>query len=258
MRRKKEHHEEHVDETWLIPYADMLTLLLALFIVMFAMSKVDAEKMKAVSGAFNAVFSGGTGVLEPDSKTEIPITPPDGYVPVDPSGGSGLTGAELEESTMQGIKDSLEKELAKRGYGDKVGIELTGGGLDISIQDTVLFKSGDAAITGGVNPLLTQIAQLLQGLGDNDIRIVGHTDNVPIRNSTFKSNWELSSSRAITVMNFMVQSGGLNEKKLSIQAYAEFKPKHSNEDEAGRAKNRRVEIFIARKYAAPSKEVKVQ
>lgn len=241
MSNKKIHHEEHVDETWLIPYADMLTLLLALFIVMFAMSQVDKEKFKKVSEQFNVIFSGGSGVVSEAGSVSVPL---------EESAASG--GAALEENKMQDIKEILEQEIEGKGYSDKVKVELNEGGLEISIQDVVLFKSGDANVLNSVSPLLLQISKMLNSL-DNDIRIVGHTDNIPINNERFHSNWELSSMRAINVMNFMVNPGGMNPGKLSIQAYAEQMPKFDNSTEEGRAKNRRVEIFIVRKYPTANK-----
>lgn len=247
MVKKKEHHEEHTDETWLIPYADMLTLLLALFIVMFAMSQIDKEKLQKVSGEFNVIFSGSTGLME--------------------NGGSatglsneevveGLSKPEVEENQMEKVKDMLQKEIGSEGYSDNVKVELNEGGLEISIQDVVLFNSGDAKVLKASTPFLLEISKIVGGL-DNHIKIVGHTDNMPIHNKNFHSNWELSSMRAINVMNFMSESGGVKQEKMSIEAYAEYMPKFDNSTEEGRAKNRRVEIFIARKYLASDKEKEV-
>lgn len=94
---------------------------------------------------------------------------------------------------------------------------------------------------------------MLNGL-NNNIIIAGHSDNVPIHNEKFRSNWDLSATRAINVMNFMVENGGINPDNFSIQAYGEYKPKYDNSTEEGRARNRRVEIFIARKYQLDSKD----
>lgn len=236
MGKKKEHHEEHVDETWLIPYADMLTLLLALFIVMFAMSKVDQEKLKSMGAQFNVIFSGGSGVLESDSGSNVSLE-------------EVISNTTLEENKMNEMKQMLEEEISDGGYADKVKVELNNEGLNIAIQDVVLFNSGDVKILDGVTPLLTQVSKMLKGL-DNEIKVVGHTDNIPISNDKFRSNWDLSAIRAINVMNFMVDSGGISPNKLSIQAYGEYMPKYDNSTEEGRAKNRRVEIFIVRKYPA--------
>ncbi len=249
MRKKKEHHEEHADESWLLPYSDVLTLLLALFIVMFAMSQTDKVKLKAMGEQFNIIFAGGSGTLEKDGSSIIPM---------EQSGTSGTSGAAsstaagdsntaIEEDKMTAIKKMLEQEIGKEGYSDKVKVELNNDGLEIAIQDVVLFNSGEADVLKGVSPLISKITNMLHEL-DNQIKIVGHTDNIPINNGKFKSNWDLSAMRAINVMNFMTSSGGINQDKVSIQAYAEHMPKFTNDTEAGRAKNRRVEIIVVRKY----------
>lgn len=239
-KNKKQHHEEHVDETWLIPYSDMLTLLLALFIVMFAMSKVDNEKLKKVGSEFNAIFSSGRGVLNEEGSQIIEQAEPE-IVPDNV----------IEDNKMKEIMGNLQNEIGSSGYSDKVKVELNEGGLEISIQDVLLFNSGDAAVLNEVTPLLMKISQMVKNL-DNDIKVVGHTDNVPIHTSKFPSNWELSAMRAINVMNFMVDTGEVNPKKLSVQAYGEQMPKFDNSTKDGRAKNRRVEIFIVRKYSMPT------
>lgn len=244
MKKKKEHHEEHMDETWLIPYSDMLVLLLALFIVMFSMSQVDKEKFKKVSEQFNVIFSdSGTGSQE-GSGTSISL---------DNSSTSEVSNTITEQDTINEFKRMLEQEIESEGYADKVKVELDKEGLQISIQDAILFNSGDAEVLKKVTPLLLQISKMLKGL-DNNIRIVGHTDNIPIKNEKFRSNWDLSAARAINVMNFMVDSGGMNPEKLSIQAYGQYMPKYNNSTEEGRAKNRRVEIFIVRKYPLNTEE----
>lgn len=256
MHKKKQHHEEHPDETWLIPYADMLTLLLALFIVMFAMSKVDQEKMEKLAEQFSVIFSGGSGFMEKEGNS---------FIPMDKKGVSNNTAiptstakatdskkskASIEDDQMNDIKKSIEKEINKKGYADNVKLVLNGEGLEVSIQDVVLFNSGDAEIKKDVYPLLLEITKIIMNL-DNSIRIVGHTDNIPIKTSKFRSNWDLSAFRAINVMNFMIDKGKMSSKRLSIQAYGEYKPKFDNSTADGRAKNRRVEIFIVRNYPLP-------
>ena len=238
MRKKKEHHEEHVDEAWLLPYSDMLTLLLALFIVMFAMGQTDEAKFKAMAKEFNVIFSGGTGMMQNDGSS---------MVPMETTGGPGKSDAEVEEDTMAKVKDMLEQEIKQEGYVDKIKVDLNAEGLEITIQDVALFNSGDAEVIKDVSPILTKISGMLNGL-DNKIRVVGHTDNVPINNGNFRSNWELSAMRAINVMNYMVSTGQISQANVSIEAYGEQMPKYSNSTEDGKAKNRRVEICVVRKY----------
>lgn len=235
MSKKKQHHEEHVDEAWLLPYSDMLTLLLALFIVMFALGQTDKAKFTAMAKEFNVIFAGGSGVMHADGKSVVPME------------NSGVSDSQLEDDKMSQIKEMLEKEIKEEGYTDKIKVDLNGEGLGISIQDVVLFNSGEADVLKDVSPVILKISNMLHGL-DNQIKVAGYTDNVPISNGKFRSNWDLSAMRAINVMNYMVSSGGINEDKVSIQAYGEHMPKTTNSTEQGKAQNRRVEIFVVRKY----------
>ncbi|OOM78493.1 motility protein B [Clostridium puniceum] len=245
MSKKKQHHEEHVDEAWLLPYSDMLTLLLALFIVMFAMGQTDQAKLQAMSKSFNVIFSGGSGVMMQDGSS---------MVPMDGEGGQAeVYNAKTEEDKMTEIKKMLEQEIGKEGYSDKVKVNLTSEGLEIAIQDAVLFRSGEAEIMNDVSPLLSKLSTMLHDL-DNKVKIVGHTDNVPISNGKFRSNWDLSAMRAINVMNYMVTSTGITADRASIEAHGEYMPKYDNSTEDGRAKNRRVEIIVIRKYPTEEKK----
>jgi len=246
MSRKKQHHEEHVDETWLLPYSDMLTLLLALFIVMFAMSKVDTQKFKQMSQQLNVILQGGSGVLKDNGGGS------GNNLLVDSASSSDEKNGIVEQDKMAVMKNILEQEIKEKGYEDKVKVDLDGEGLTISIQDTVIFNSGDADILSNFNPVLIHISDMIKDL-DNEIRISGHTDNVPINNKKFRSNWDLSYMRASNVMSFMVNAGHVTPNKFSIQAYGEYKPKYDNSTEDGKAKNRRVDILIVRKYALSTK-----
>lgn len=237
MSKKKQHHEEHVDEAWLLPYSDMLTLLLALFIVMFAMGQTDKQKLQAMSQQFNIIFAGGKGVMKNDGQSSISMP----------------SNTEIEDAKMSEIKKTLEDEISQEGYSDKVKVDVNSDGLEISIQDVVLFNTGEADVKNNLSPLLLQISNMIKGL-DNEIKVVGYTDNVPIKNDKFQSNWELSSMRAINVMNFMVDLGKIQADKVSIQAYGEYKPKFDNTTEQGRAKNRRVEIVVVRQYPVDTQE----
>lgn len=244
MRKKKKNHEEHMDETWLLPYSDMLTLLVALFIAMFAMSQVDNEKFNNLAKEFNIIFAGGSGINEGDGKSIVSMEGTDE---------SEISESQIEDTKMTEIKKNLEKEIEQDGYGDRIKIDLNGEGLEIAIQDVVLFDSGDAEVLSGVAPILLKISNMLKEL-DNQIRVVGYTDNVPISNNKFHSNWDLSAARAINVMDFMVSYGEIKEENVSIQAYGQYKPKTSNDTEEGKAKNRRVEIYVVRNFPVDEEE----
>lgn len=242
MKKKKQHHEEHVDESWLLPYSDMMTLLLALFIVMFAMSKVDNQKMAQMSQQFNVIFSGSNTVVKGSGGNDNSIKPDT------ESSKANENNSVVEQDKMAAMKVELEQEIKNQGYADKVKVDLNGDGLNITIQDTVIFNSGNADILPAFDPVLNQISSMMKSV-DNEIRISGHTDNVPISNREFRSNWDLSYKRALNVMSYIVNIGQANPNKFSIQAYGEYRPKYDNLTEDGRAKNRRVEILIVRKYS---------
>ncbi|HEX2954437.1 MAG TPA: flagellar motor protein MotB [Bacillota bacterium] len=250
MSGRKKHYEERADETWLLPYSDLLTLLLALFIVMFAMGNLDKEKFKQISEKFNVIFAGGNGFVG-NGQTGAPIQLPGG-------GGKSVTPNKhtVEERKMLEMKEGIEEEIYNSGYSDKIKVNLTREGLEISIQEVVLFNSGEARILENVTHLLLQIAKILNGL-DNQIVIAGHTDNVPIRTREFSSNWVLSAMRAINVMEFLTAQGGLEPERFSIQGYSQYSPKYDNATEDGRAKNRRVEIFLIRKYPLTPKNAEI-
>ncbi|MFA5536234.1 MAG: flagellar motor protein MotB [Bacillota bacterium] len=242
MAGKKVHQDEHADETWLLPYADLLTLLLALFIVMFAISNVDKEKFEKLSEQFGAIFAGTGGIMEEGGSTII-LVPDLGSLIAETEADNSL----IEEDNMVAIKETIEGEIEKHAFSDRVKVALDKEGLEIAIQDIVLFNPGEAKILTSVHPLLLQIAKTLNNL-DNKIKVVGHTDNIPIRTEKYESNWELSAMRSINVMNFMVEKGGLEPWRFSIEGFGEYSPKYDNSTEGGRAKNRRVEILLIRKY----------
>lgn len=254
-RKKKQHHEEHVDESWLLPYADLLTLLLALFIVLFSMSSVDAQKFQKLSKAFNDVFSGGTGVFEfPSPMPEGQMQSTDA-VSEKPSKDLEEMAAldELEKEKMKQAADQEElAELQQRvnafienqNLADKLETSLTTEGLLVSIRDNVLFGSGSAEVREQDLKVAGEIAGLLIMDPPRNIIISGHTDNVPIRNSNFESNWELSVMRAVNFMKIILKNDQLDPKWFSAKGFGEFQPVAGNDTKEGRAKNRRVEILI--------------
>jgi chemotaxis protein MotB len=265
-----EEHEEHVNhEAWVIPYADLLTLLMAMFIALFAMSSVDKDKFKELSIGFNEALGGGkltTGVFAPEGDSTL--------APGDGSGGSsgssqtngGAVGpadqattnslaslleaqARLqtfkatERENLQEVQERLEGAAAEKGLGGKLKFDLLDDGLHVTIvTDEVLFDSGKAAIQPDGEALLALIAQVLADV-ENPILIGGHTDDVPIDTVQFPSNWELSGGRASAVLRFLADHG-LAGADLQATGYADTRPIESNDTEAGRAKNRRVEILI--------------
>lgn len=243
--RNKKKKEEHIDETWLIPYADMLTLLLALFIVLFAVSTVDAAKFEEMANSFKSAFNGGTGALDytsppaPIEKTSIP-TAERSLTPVDDKPEeSALDWMQLEE-----IKKKIDAYIEEKNLSSSLQTTLTESGLIITILDNALFDSGSAAVKEDGKVLAKEISQLLITDPPRNIIIAGHTDNVPIKNSDFASNWELSAHRSINFMNLLLENDKLDPQKFSQAGYGKYHPVASNDTAKGRAKNRRVEVKI--------------
>ena len=232
MTRKKKHakHEEHMDESWLLPYADLLTLLLALFIVLFSMSKVDAEKFKQLASSFSSEFTGGKGVLEEESPIEPIETPQESQ---------GVEMKNLEE-----VQEKISNYIADNDLKSKFKTELTDEGLRVSILNDVLFDKSSAIVRKQDEEFVQEVSKLLIMDSPRSIVISGHTDTMPINNEDFASNWELSVMRAINFMKLLMKNDQLDPKMFSAKGYGEYKPIATNETEEGKQKNRRVELLI--------------
>ena len=243
MARKKhaKPHEEEAGEAWLLPYSDLMTLLLALFIALFAMSQTDSSKMQALAQAFTAAFNmGGPSFFSGMGPSmSMPSTPS--------SGAESSNSAYMEENeNLREAQEKLEQYIKENNLEDQVSTELTEDGLMIRLKEKALFASGSASLQGQAEQIVPVIASLLASLPER-VTISGHTDNVPISTAQFPSNWELSSSRAVNLMRgLMGAQPSLNPARFSALGYSEYRPIASNDTEEGRAQNRRVEVFIAR------------
>lgn len=249
MARRKKHkkHEEHIDESWLLPYADILTLLLALFIVLFSMSSIDAVKFQQLSKAFNDVFVGGTGVMEftspmnqGENSTE---SDKEGYLIGDQNSKGNL--GEKDQKELSELQARVNQYIEKNQLDDKLETSLTGEGLLVSIRDNVLFESGSAEVRKEDKQFAREIAELIVMDPPRSIIISGHSDNVPISTSKFESNWDLSVMRSVNFMKILLEHKDLDPEWFSAKGYGEFKPIATNSTAEGRAKNRRVEILIS-------------
>lgn len=243
MAKREKHQEdmEKINESWLIPYSDILTLLLALFIVLFSMTAIDAQKFNAVSKIFGDIFHGGTGILDfsaPERNTEI---------------GEKETPTNLKElgidpdklKKLQEIQKKTEAFIQRRDLENQLQTSLSDEGLLIRINDSVLFDSGSATVRKEDIPIAKEISELLVSDPPRKVVISGHTDNVPIHNSQFASNWELSVMRAVNFMKIILENKKLDPKMFSAKGYGEYQPIASNATEEGRQKNRRVEVLIS-------------
>ncbi|MCQ6275198.1 flagellar motor protein MotB [Bacillus sp. V3B] len=257
-RRKKKHHEEHIDESWLLPYSDLLTLLVALFIVLFASSAIDSQKFESLSNAFNAELNGGTGVFNfPSPIPEVDVGETDEQEEEtdkqeeetedkeDSESIPEYTAEQLAEfERVKEIQERINVYIEENGLGNQLETSLTFEGLSITIRDNVLFAPGSADVRQEDIIIANEISKLLEMDIPRSIIVSGHTDNVPMNNAEFGSNWELSVMRAVNFMKILLKNENLHPELFSSRGNGEFQPIASNDTAEGRSQNRRVEILI--------------
>jgi len=215
---------------WLLSYADMITLLMAVFIMMYSMSLLDIAKFQnfaaSAKGAFGA-FEGGAERISPVGE-------------LSPTGGEKPFGLETGLAEVKAF-------VQAQGLGESVSVRLTEEGLQIIMTDPVLFDLGRADLHPKAYPILDEIASIIKKLPGHQVRVEGHTDNLPISTPEFPSNWELSTRRAVNVLRYFVERHRIEPWRISAVGYGEFRPRYPNTTPRGRALNRRVEIVVLRK-----------
>jgi chemotaxis protein MotB len=233
LRRKKREEDKENLERWLLTYADLITLLLAFFIILYVFSKQDSKRYEAMTMQLKAIFSGGTGVVDE----------------------GGRTGAQVLEGNVEGpsnveIRRQLEAQINSMsqtdGQENNISVITDERGIVISIMDKAFYDTGKADLKDRARDTLSRIAPVIKTL-PNEIRIEGHTDNVPINTAEFKSNWELSVRRATEVVQYLIEKGGISPKRISAAGYGEYRPVAANDTDTNRAMNRRIEIIVVNK-----------
>lgn len=242
MSRKRRTKDDKVDDSWLLPYADMLTLLLALFIVLFAMSEVDVKRFEQLAYIFETEFVGGAGIVE-DGLTLVPEEHPDHDI-VDDNDKEEDTLIKLELEELQAMKQNIDNYITTNSLTDTLGTKLTGEGLLITVRTDITFDSGSARVKTEARDIAEEIASFLSTDPPHEIVVSGHADDRPVHNKEFASNWELSSMRAIQFMYLLLNDSGIDPKWFSAKGYGEYRPVVPNTSEANRAINRRVEVLI--------------
>jgi chemotaxis protein MotB len=260
MARKKK-HEDHVNhEAWAIPYGDLVTLLFALFTVMYAMSSVNEGKFRVLSDAMIAAFNGAPksmrpvnmGEPEPGKGGEKPL------VGITPTALIKIKGQDspLQMPTVQSeipgslIRMEREVQEAMRALIDAklITVKRESMWLEIEINTDILFPSGSGAFSSLAEPVLNKLAEVLKPF-PNPIRVEGHTDDRPIHTSAFPSNWELSAARAASVVHQFTQEG-IDPLRLEIVGFGEFHPRQPNASAEGRNANRRVAVLVLEAVSA--------
>ncbi len=272
-RRRSAHHEaEHEnEERWLLTYADMITLLMTLFMVLFAISSVNTTKLELLSKSLTEaisgkIVSGGASIQESGATDKTEVASPEPPIPaIQPlvkaeSTASGTTkvaasasstnAAIHEEQDFRALKRKIDAYARQHGLASKLETMVTRRGLVIRLlTDHVLFASGSARLEPGSTALLATISRLLVTEVRHPITVEGHTDNRPISSSQFPTNWELSTARATQVVRFFI-GHGVASRRLQAAGDAAQRPIASNSSVPGRSRNRRVEIVLTRLNAS--------
>ncbi len=250
MARKKK-PEEHVNhERWLVSYADFITLLFAFFVVMYSISSVNEGKYRVLSDSISSAFNPSAAGLP--IKLNNPLKPPivsRSAIPSLESGNTqnlsvygGVEASREDKINLRKIASRISKDLSPLIDNKMVKVKKNDLWIEIEIKSSILFSSGSAVLQAKARPVLRDIAKVLSDFS-NSIQVEGFTDNVPINTEYFKSNWELSASRAANVVHLFSRSG-VKPSRLSAVGYGEFKPVANNLTVKGRQANRRVKIIV--------------
>jgi chemotaxis protein MotB len=248
MSRRKRHEEHENHERWAIPYGDLVTLLLAFFVVMYSISQVSEGKYKILSDSLNAAFRGTPTTVLPiqvGEKAATTIASPIVQLP-----------NELKSMALRQLAEQAEKAMAPLIVQGLVDVVRGNGRLSIAIRSDILFASGSSVLSVDAQPVIQLLGQVLSNF-PVDIRVEGHTDNVPVASTQFPSNWELSAARAISVVHLLV-ADGIAPGRLSAVGYGEFRPALPNATPDGRNANRRVVLSVETPDTDPGQAAPVE
>lgn len=247
-------HPEHVNlERWLVSYADFITLLFAFFVIMYAISRADIAKFKAVSESLKAAFAGEmvdqTGKSGGKSLNQFETEIPSGGLVLDmPAGKMNIQSPDYED--LKRVADILEEsvsyELGASDFAEKVQITYDDRGLVVRLSAKDFYLQGSAEVKQDALPVLNQMAKVLKTVRRH-IRIEGHTDTGKITSEFYPSNWELSTARAAWLVRYLIKKFDYDPRLLEAAGFAEFRPVAENDTPRGRSRNRRVEIVVLSK-----------
>ena len=257
MRRRKRRPSHVSHDRWLVSYADFITLMFAFFVVLYASSQVDKRKVGrlalAIQVAFQemGVFQASTTEVPIDLATPMPFSIAQGIENTERTASlgriasrpDGPLGTGVENGDLAQLQSELEAALTVEIQRKEILLRRNADGLVISLREVGFFESGSAQMKSSSEAAFDRIASLLRQR-DYRLRIEGHTDNAPIHNSQFQSNWELSTSRATEIVRLLIVRDGFGPDRLSAAGYAEYHPVATNLTTAGRGMNRRVDIVI--------------
>jgi chemotaxis protein MotB len=237
-RKKHEEHEQHADERWLVSYADFITLLMVLFVILYSMGQVDIRKYQKLADSMRTAFTlGGPSKVVDGQIDQTGGTSEDGtakpiVVPGIPEG----------PTQSEEVAGELTSMLASQNLGNSVSVQTNIEGVLISLSDRLIFQEGQANLPAESLPILDTIVKMLQPI-NNKIRLVGHTNNTPSTNPLYPTNWDLSLARALSVGKYLMNKG-IAPDRLIISGRGEYDPLFPDDTEAHKQLNARVEIII--------------
>ncbi|SMF36628.1 chemotaxis protein MotB [Alteromonadaceae bacterium Bs31] len=231
LRRRVSIETKTNHERWLVSYSDFITLLFAFFVVMYSVSQVNEEKYRVLSETFQSAFSQQANQAEPAKEA------------------GEIASLQQLETELTAVLQGLIEQGSISVWGNEDWVE-------IEINSNVLFDSASADPSSQAQQVFSEVADVLAPF-ENAVAVSGHTDNIPIRNSRFASNWELSSARAVAVVKLLAY-GGVGPARLSAIGYGEYQALADNSTEQGRAENRRVVLRVAKDKAAVPREGAVE
>jgi chemotaxis protein MotB len=243
-KTKAAHHENH--ERWLVSYADFITLLFAFFVVMFATAQQDQTKAKEVAESVReALAHGELSQAITDIINHSKATPNAKGVSHDRTqpAPSDAKPAPATRADLVKSRDALQKALATELNSGKVSLVLDGRGLVVSLREAAFFSSGDDTVNQASYPIITKLSEVILSLS-NPLRLEGHTDSVPIHTARFRSNWDLSTARAIAMLELLRDRYKVPAERMSVGGFAENAPVDTNVTGEGRAHNRRVDLVV--------------
>jgi chemotaxis protein MotB len=270
-RRPAEHEEEEHEneERWLVSYADMMTLLFCLFMVLFAISSVNTSKFESLKLSLQEslsgkVLSGGQAIMETgetrETERSVPDPPIQAMTPVETvrsemDAAKAKVSAEealKEEESFRRLKARIDADARDMGLAKKVRTDIRERGLVVRLlTDGVFFDSGQADLKPASLPILSKLGDLISGEQKHPVVVEGYTDDQPISSGIYPSNWELSGARASSVVR-RILAAGVHRERVSTAGYAERHPVSSNATPQGRSRNRRVEVVLTRLNTTPT------
>lgn len=236
-RRRRIEHSRPSHDRWLVSYADFVTLMFAFFTTMYAISSVDAQKLDTVAESLSVAFD----------QPAVPTVPLAQVL--DPT----VLEAAARARELSGLRERLMTVLEDDMASDLVNIRLDGRGLVISLQEAGAFATGSADLSGSARRMIGTVGAAIHDL-DNIVRVEGHTDDVPIFTSRYRSNWELSTARATSVVAYLVDEMQIPAERMAVAGYGEFRPLAPNDSDENRALNRRVDIVVLSTETARNEE----